>query len=96
MVAGRKDARILRYTGAIRCVRGRGLDGQHQRIVEAASLSLELLRLEFGSANLVADGKKIAFASIPPNGTFVIDANGRGLRWLSGASAVELTWQRRS
>lgn len=42
------------------------------------------------------DGKKIAFASIPPNGTFVIDANGRGLRWLSGASAVELTWQRRS
>jgi Tol biopolymer transport system component len=40
------------------------------------------------------DGKKIAFAADSADGTFVVAADGTGLRRLSTASANGLTWQR--
>jgi Tol biopolymer transport system component len=41
------------------------------------------------------DGQKIAFAADSAGGTFVVAADGTGLRRLSTASANGLTWQRR-
>jgi Tol biopolymer transport system component len=39
------------------------------------------------------DGKQIAFAANSAGGTFVINANGSGLRQLSTADAYAISWQ---